>query len=60
MKKYKFLKGALKSIRPAILGGGAAAAATNAVSGSTDIPTTAIITVATWAINLLINWLKNR
>ena len=59
-KNYSLLKGAIKSLRPAILGGGAAVAAQQGVSGSTDLPATAIITVATWAINLLINWMKNR
>lgn len=62
MKKYSFLKGAIKSLRPALLGGGAAAVTTSAASeaGTVSIPTSAIATVAVWGINMLINWLKNR
>lgn len=59
-KKYSIAKGLIKSIRPAVLGGSAAVVASNAVAGETDIPTAAIISVATWAFSMFVNWFKNR
>lgn len=61
MGKFKIGKAIVNSLyKVALPAGAVTAAATSSASGDVDIPTTAIITVLTWAVRFLIDFIKHR
>ncbi len=64
MNKFKIGKMIFKGLKAAIPAGAVTAIATTSVVdgvvADTDIPTTAIVTVSTWIVGMLLNWLKNK
>ena len=60
VKKYSFLKGLAKSLLPTGLVALSAGGVDVADGGLDNLPTDAIVTVLTWVIMMVKNWLKNR
>jgi len=58
--KFMLGKGIWKACKRAFVSGGATIGATAATTGDADEVTTALVTVATWLISLLMDWIKHR
>ena len=58
--KYSVGKGIAKGLKSAIVAGISTAGVTSATVPEESIPLTAIVSVITWGISILLNWFKNK